>query len=361
MTEKKPIELNASHLIDEASGTPCLPSVYFKILKGHQIGLGPMNSLPRYNHPIDGYIIGNSYDEIRIPEYVLISGEKYKVVELFHGVFWDSKFVKSLYIPKSIKKIASKLFKSYPDISYTYKNDKREGRYIVVNHLSTIKVSEKNPIYDSRNNCNAIIETATNTLIKGCKNTVIPQTVRRISSNAFGDSDFTKIEIGSNLEEISSDSFDSCGFVESIKVDKANHVYDSRNNCNAIIESATNTLIRGCRSTIIPDCIKSIGANAFSHVFDLKEITIPEGVEFIGQNAFDGCDSLESIVIPATVKVIDLCAFNYCPSLKSVTIKNKNTIVDISVFLGDRQILINGQTPFYWKSPNSDYLDLNKE
>lgn len=360
MTEKTPIELNASHLIDEASGTSCLPTVCFKILKGHQVGLGPMNSFPLYDQPLDGYIIGNSYDEIRIPEYVLINGEKYKVVELFHGVFWDSKFVKSLYIPKSIKKIASKIFKCRPDISFNYKNGKRTGRFIWTNHLSTIRVSEKNPIYDSRNNCNAIIETATNTLIRGCKNTVIPQSVEQISSNAFGDSDFTKIEIGSSIEEISSHGFWGCGFVESIKVDKANHIYDSRNGCNAIIESATNTLIRGCRLTIIPDDIKTIGANAFSHVFDLTEINIPDGVEFIGREAFHLCESLESIVIPASIKEIDFAAFTYCPSLKSVTVKNKDTVIHNSVF-DDCRIIINDQALHYWKSPNSDYLDLNKE
>lgn len=360
MVKKNIIELNASHLIDEASGTPCLPTVYFKILKGHQIGLGPMNSYPRYDHAFDGYIIGNSYDEIRIPEYVLINGEKYKVVELFDCVFWDSEFVKTLYIPKSIKKIASKLFKCYFDISFEYEHNKRIGRFVWISHLSTIKVSEKNPLYDSRNNCNAIIETATNTLIKGCKSTIIPQSVRKISSSALGDSDFKHIEIGSNIEEISSYGFSSCGFVESINVDEANHIYDSRNNCNAIIESTTNTLIRGCRSTLIPNDIKVIGANAFSFVFDLKAITIPDGVVFIGREAFHMCESLETIVIPASVKEIDSDAFRFCPSLKFVTVKNKDIAIHNTAF-DDCRIIINGQSFTYWKSPNSNYLDLNKE
>lgn len=55
------------------------------------------------------------------------------------------------------------------------------------NSLTTISVATDNSTFDSRNNCNAIIKTATNTLTNGCKNTTIPNTVTEIGRSAFED------------------------------------------------------------------------------------------------------------------------------------------------------------------------------
>ncbi len=86
---------------------------------------------------------------------------------------------------------------------------------------------------------------------------------------------------------------------ETISVSPENLEYDSRNNCNAIIETATNTLLLGCKNTIIPESVTAIGPWALSCV-ELSSITIPESVRSIGYGAI-GSSSLSSVIFQATV------------------------------------------------------------
>ena len=97
-----------------------------------------------------------------------------------------------------------------------------------------------------------------------------------------------------------------------ISVESGNTVYDSRNNCNAIVESATNTLMFGCKNTIIPNSVTSIGERAFEDCDGLTSITIPNSVTSIGEGAFYSCDGLTSISIPNSVTSIGEYAFEYC-------------------------------------------------
>ena len=117
-----------------------------------------------------------------------------------------------------------------------------------------------------------------------------------------------------------------------MKVDKGNRVYDSRNNCNAIIETATNKLIFGCQNTVIPTDVTSIGDYAFYHCSGLTSRTIPNSVTSIGDYAFYQCSSLTSITIPNSVTSIGASAFSGCNKLTSVTIPNGITSIKHGVF-----------------------------
>ena len=92
-------------------------------------------------------------------------------------------------------------------------------------------------------------------------------------------------------------------------VESDNSYFDSRDNCNAIIESSTNKLIVGCMNTNIPNGVSSIGDNAFKECFGLTSITIPNSVTSIGNNAFEKCYGLTSIIIPNSVTYIGNNAF----------------------------------------------------
>ena len=185
--------------------------------------------------------------------------------------------------------------------------------------LTSIVVEADNTVYDSRDDCNAIIKKETNTLIHGCKNTKIPSSVTRIGERAFWDcSELTSIEIPSSVTRIGYGAFDGCSGLTSITVEAGNAMYDSRDNSNALIETKTNTLILGCKSTKIPSSVTSIGSAAFQFCEGLTSITIPEGVTSIGESAFEGCSGLTSIEIPSSVTSIGNYAFRDCIGLKDV-------------------------------------------
>ena len=107
---------------------------------------------------------------------------------------------------------------------------------------------------------------------------------------------------------------------------------DSRNNCNAIIETATNTLHSGCQTTLIPNSVTSIGDYAFYGCSGLTSVTIPNSVTSIGEGAFWFCSGLTSVTIPNSVTSIGYCAFDRCDGLTSVTIPNSVTSIEEGAF-----------------------------
>lgn len=108
-----------------------------------------------------------------------------------------------------------------------------------------------------------------------------------------------KITIPESVNSILNNAFEGCISLNTITVDVKNKTYNSRNNCNAIIETETNRLILGCLSTIIPDTVTEIADFAFRFGGDLKSITIPESVVKIGHKAFEGCSGLSNVNVPA--------------------------------------------------------------
>ena len=90
------------------------------------------------------------------------------------------------------------------------------------------------------------------------------------------------------------------GYINSITVDPENLFFDSRNNCNAVIETNTNALLQGSATTVIPNDIVEIKNAAFNGQ-NITSITIPESVTSIGESAFNGCALLTSVYCQATV------------------------------------------------------------
>ena len=150
----------------------------------------------------------------------------------------------------------------------------------------------------------------------------IPENVTKIEDYAFdGCEKITSIKIPSSVTSIGAGAFNGCSNVKSIIVDKNNPVFDSRNDCNAIIDTATNTLIRGCKNTLIPNDVTSIGAEAFIDCSGLTNIDLPIGLKSIGVNAFSAT-GLKEIEIPYSVDDIEALAFSGCSDLRLAKVPN---------------------------------------
>ena len=206
----------------------------------------------------------------------------------------------------------------------------------------------------------------------GLKSVTIPNSIKSIDYNTFeGCSSLTSITIPTSVTSIDYSAFSGCKGLTSIGVESGNNVYDSRDNCNAIIAKNTNTLILGCKNTIIPSSVTSIGRQAFDGCSGLASITIPSSVTSIGYNAFLRCSGLTAVhisdldawcrikfagessnplscthhlflngeeikelSIPSSVTSIGDYAFYGCSGLTSVIIPNSVTKIGILAFGG---------------------------
>ena len=143
----------------------------------------------------------------------------------------------------------------------------------------------------------------------------IPESVECIDDYAFLGgiySTLTSLRIPSSVKSIGYNIVIENSVISTITVDNNNMVYDSRDNCNAIIESATNTLIVGCNGTTIPQSVKTIGCEAFRGCENLKSITLSENLTSIEEYAFYDCVGLTSII--SEIKdpfAVDKSAFQY--------------------------------------------------
>ncbi len=242
-----------------------------------------------------------------------------------------------------------------------------ESAFYKCSGIMSIEVAKENPVYDSREYCNAIIKTASNELILGCNNTKIPSGITSIKDYAlFNCKNLSSIEIPTSVSNIGEYAFKGCNGLNSIIVSKDNPVYDSRNDCNAIIKTRDNTLIVGCSNTKIPTSVTEIGDSAFYNCNKLEHIEIPSSVNSIGKYVFYYCSGLIDITNHSKAS-ISLSQVKDDYSLVLLGIYNDSKLKGKWVLKGtstEVTNIANGQTAM-WKSnetsTNVKYGDVNAD
>ncbi len=255
--------------------------------------------------------------DVTIPASVSSGGKTYSVTSIGDEAFFNCTGLTSVSIPNSVKSIGSSAFEYCSGLSsITIPNSVTSiGNWAFYDckGLTSIKVQEGNTKYDSRNNCNAIIETATNTLVTGCKNTIIPNNVTSIGGGAFwGCSGLTSVTIPNSVTSIVSSAFHGCSGLTSITIP----------NSVTSIGSYAFESCSGLTSVTMGSGVTSIGEKAFYKCSGLSSVTMGSGVTSIGDFAFYDCYRLSSITIPNSVTSIGGAAFFNCTGLTSVTIPN---------------------------------------
>ena len=309
---------NFTNIVEEGGETPVVDNITFADANVKAIcvenwdtnGDGELSSDEAARVTDLGDVFRRNADIKAFPELLYFTNLK----SIPNAAFLDCTNLNHIYLPHSVTSIGLSAFLRCKSLTYiTIPNAVKtieNTAFSECSGLESIEVESANTVYDSRNDCNAIIETETNRLILGCQNTVIPNTVKTIAVSAFGDCvGLTSINIPASVESIEIYAFNSCTGLTSITVESDNPVYDSRNGCNAIIETKTNKLIVGCQSTVIPNTVTRIEEVAFYGCSTLTAIDIPNSVTSIGESAFFDCTGLTTVTIPNSVRLIEESAF----------------------------------------------------
>ena len=307
----------------------------------------------------DGISVTLSYSEtiysssdddniIEIPSHVEYNNVDYKVTAIGENAFNKNVDLNVVIVPNSVSYIAKNAFvecdhlKSIAISSSVSLID--NGAVAGCSRLEKISIDPGNPIYDSRDNCNAIIETASNTLVIGCRATVIPESVVAIGDSAFYACDMMPaISIPNSVTSIGNMAFLYCNALSEIVLPSMlTHIGDwAFYNCTNL------------QSVSFPTSLKELGIRAFSECKSLKEIRLPNSLQEISDYAFYNCTNLETVEMPLSLRSIGQYAFTNCTSLKELFLPNSVTKIGRNCFFNCYNIATVNIPPMLTKIPES--------
>lgn len=237
--------------------------------------------------------------------------------------FYGCNSLSSIVIPKNVQKI------------------EWGGLFRECNQLKSLIVETGNSVYDSRQGCNAIIETCCDKLVTACAGTKLIEGINEIGEEAFSGVPLCRLHIPKSVTKINCLAFTDSNCLMSITVDEENPFYASPLGSNAILTKDAKTLVLGCGNTIIPKEVTEIGAYAFGwNNAPVQSLCLPEGLKSIGESAFSRCGNLWQIYIPSSVESIGENAFYGCPNLTVVQLRGKVKELKSSVFSDCKKLAV---------------------
>lgn len=283
---------------------------------------------------VDNALEKTTEGTLRIPSVALFNGLSFEVTAIDNSAFMDSG-ITSVIIPNSVKSIGSNAFSHCPKLaeivfpsSLEYIGDFAfmdcssltslfipsyvtyigEAAFCECEGVSSIIVDVNNTAYDSREDCNAIIDTNSNVMVVGCKNSFIPNTVTRLGRCAFRGTKIKSLSIPNSVTHIGNGAFYMCQDLVSVS---------------------------------IPNSVISIDTQAFMDCSSLTSVMIPDNVSKIGLGAFANCYGLRTVIIPSSVKTLGMFTFSDCRNLASV------------IMLGTEPPAIETSSDIFYKCPNT--------
>ena len=226
------------------------------------------------------------------------------LISITSSEFYGCSYLKSIQLPPQVKSIGDNAFRNCV-------------RLLTVDIPSSVET-----IYESAfNGCVRMV------------NVTFHEGLAFIDNLAFFScKSLQSINIPSSLTSLASTAFKGCNSVESISVANDNTVYDSREDCNAIILTETNTMVLGCSNASFPETVTSIGNAAFSGCTNLIELDVPETIVSIGPSAFSNCSGLVSVHLPSSISIIENGVFSECTKLTEVHLPEGLMRIGVSAF-----------------------------
>ncbi len=241
-------------------------------------------------------------NSIEIPESVTEIGDK---------AFAGCVKLKNIEIPFSVRKIGHETFFKCKNLKKIKIPDSviSIGHYIFscCKRLSEVEVSGTDITGGTFGEC------------ENLKKVILSSSVENICKYAFFCCcSLESIYISSSVKSIKPEAFIGCNQLSEIVVDKKNKTFDSREECNAIINTSNNEIVVGGNNTIIPLSVKAIGDMAFYHRTRLENIVIP--AEKIGNAAFLSCSELSSIEFTSPVIEIGPNCWRGCENIENIVV-----------------------------------------